>query len=125
MAIVTLLDLKNYLENTPFDITIIYVSYTDVADNVSLRTTANLIYRRLRSNPLYTLTYELLLISTPEIKSFFLKNITTELPYLVSYKKRFKRELWWLPCKEADPNGLIINLRRFIIESLEIPKNLT
>jgi len=120
----TILELRNYLENTPYDVTILYVSYTDVADNVALRTIVRLIYEKLRLNPLYQLTYEILFINSSEIRQLFLKEVTIKYPYLFSYKKiyRYTRDVWWRPCKTANPNGLIKNLKEFIITTLEVPE---
>jgi 8-oxo-dGTP pyrophosphatase MutT (NUDIX family) len=68
--------------------------------NTKLNFVENLInaqHRELTQKPLngvkYTLTYEYLTITSVEILNFYLTNITTMIPYLVTYKKKYITEM--------------------------------
>jgi len=120
----TMEELRNYLSTTTYDITFILLKNTF---NTKLNFVENLIsaqHRDLIQNPLngvkYTLTYEYLTITSVEILNFYLTNITTMIPYLVTYKKKYiTRNPWWFPCKQTDPNGPIDDVKVFILYSLK------
>jgi hypothetical protein len=121
MSIKTVFELEQYLENTTIDNTIIYLSYTNTPDKPFIETLTRNRYATLRlRDKNYSLTYEYLYISSPEINQFFLEKLTNKIPYLISYKKRALGQLdqWWRPCKQVDPNGTFVELRNFITGSL-------
>jgi hypothetical protein len=74
----------------------------------------------LKSNPIYNFTYEYKVITSSQIYNFYLANVTTMIPYVVTYKKEYKlRDPWWFPCKQTDPSGPQNVVNRFILQSLK------
>ena len=121
MSIKTVFELRNYLENTKIDNTIIYLSYINTPDRPFIEVLFRDRHLRLGlANRTYKLTYQYLFISSPEINTFFLEKITNKIPYMLSYKKRAlgKLDEWWRPCNQLDPNGTFDELRIFIGSSL-------
>jgi len=116
----TMDELRNYLLSTPYDVTVILLAYEYTPKN---KTIPNLLAAQsilLKSNPKYNFTYEYKVITASEIHNFYLANVTTFLPYLVTYKKEYKfRVPWWFPCKQTDPSGPTDDVNRFILQSLK------
>lgn len=97
-------ELQTYLNNTTYDITFILIAYPFTSNKKVDYVTKSILqqYTVLKINSTYTLTYEFLTITSDEIIRFYLANVTTEVPYLVTYKKRYMyREPWWFPCKQV------------------------
>jgi hypothetical protein len=132
----TMTDLQNYLSTTTYDMTIILIAYpftpkTRTIENLlaaqyslfkkaSLGFTYDNVTKQLKPNKAYTYTYEYLTITAPEIYNFYLANVTTQVPYLVTYKKEYKtRTPWWYPCKQVDANSSLDDINRFIYQSLK------
>lgn len=112
--------LHTYLLHTTYDITVILLAYSYTPKNVVIPNLLADQHNKLKDNTKYKLTYEYLIITSSEIYSFYLSNVTTHIPYLITYKKAYKyRVPWWYPCKQADPNGPIDDLKRFILQTLK------
>jgi hypothetical protein len=116
MTLVTMTDLQSYLSATTYDITIILL--TDLKQDPYIKRDLCAQYSLLQKDKTYTLTYEYLIITSVEILQFYSINVTSTLPYLVTYKKRYNRDPWWYPCKQAEA-GSTDNLNVFILYSLK------
>ena len=120
----TMTDLYNYLTTTTYDITFVLIAYPfslsankRIIDIVQLNILKE--YSILKINPLYTVTYEFLTITSDEIAQFYLANVTTEIPYLITYKKKYiTREPWWYPCKQVSLSSPIDDINVYIKYSL-------
>ena len=124
-TITTMEGLYSYLLNTSYDISIIMLTYTFTPKINYIQKLIAAYYNELNQNAIkkkltYTLTYEYIMISSPEIINFYLTNITTNIPYLVTYKKSYItiRNPWWYPCKQIDANAPIDDINVFIKYSL-------
>jgi len=135
-AFTTMDDLQNYLSTTTYDMTILLIAYpftpkTITIENLlaaqysifkktSLGFTYDNITKQLKQNAPYTYTYEYIVVTAPQIYNFYLANVTTQVPYLVTYKKAYKtRTPWWYPCKQVDANATLDNIKRFVYQSLK------
>jgi hypothetical protein len=116
----TMDDLHNYLLSTTYDITVILLAYTYTPNNKVIPNLLAAQHKKLKDNETYQLTYEYLVITSSQIYNFYLANVTTMIPYLVTYKKQYKlRDPWWFPCKQTDPAGPTEDVNRFILQSLK------
>lgn len=119
MTITTVYQLKEYLENTTYDNTVIYLSYKATPDKPYLPALFLLEYMKLKAkDPTYNVTYEYLFINSTEINTFYLDRLTNKLPYMMTYKNKFELSEWWIPCNRVDPNGTRTDLNSFIASSL-------
>jgi hypothetical protein len=119
MSITTVVQLKQYLENTTYDNTVIYLSYTATPDKPFIPSLFLFEYMKLKaSDPTYNVTYEYLFINSAEINKFYLDKLTNKIPYMMTYKKKYILNEWWMPCNRVDPNGTRPELRSFIASSL-------
>ena len=111
--------LRTYLNDTAYDITFILIAYPFTPADVLIQSLITLQYTILKINPLYTLTYQFLTLTSEEIRRFYLTNVTTSIPYLVTYKKRYMyREPWWFPCKQVSLSSPIGDINVYIKNSL-------
>ncbi len=112
-------ELQTDLNATTFDITFILIAYPFTPADVLVQSLINLQYTILKINPLYTLTYRFLTLTSEEIRRFYLTNVTTEIPYLVTYKKKYMyRDPWWFPCKQVSLSSPIADINVYIRNSL-------
>jgi hypothetical protein len=119
MSITTVVQLKEYLENTSADNSVIYLSYTATPDKPYIQALFLIEYMKLKaSDPTYNVKYEYLFINSPEINKFYLDRLTNKIPYMMTYKKKYELNEWWIPCNRVDPNGTRTELRSFIAASL-------
>jgi hypothetical protein len=115
----TMAELQTDLNATTFDITFILIAYPFTPADVLVQSLINLQYTILKINPLYTLTYRFLTLTSEEIRRFYLTNVTTEIPYLVTYKKKYMyRDPWWFPCKQVSLSSPIADINVYIRNSL-------
>jgi hypothetical protein len=101
----TMAQIYNHLNSTTADFTIIYLSYTNDTYATALSAIIEKQYLEIKAaNPSYNYTYEYLIIyDKPQINTFFVNNIASTLPYLLSYKKKYvNRTPWWTPCKKLE-----------------------
>ena len=113
-------DLRKYLLTTNYDVTVLLLAYDYSPKNKIIPNLLAAQYSLLKSNPKYKLTYEYLVITSSQIYNFYLANVATMIPYLVTYKKKYKfREPWWYPCKQTNPGGPSDDVNRFILQSLK------
>ena len=121
----TMGQLYNHLNSTTADFTIIYLSYTNDTYATALSAIIEQQYQIIKAaNPSYNYTYEYLIIyDKSEINTFFINNIVSTLPYLLSYKKKYViRDPWWTPCKKIEIDIRVPQnvLYKFISYSLSI-----
>ena len=113
-------DLHTYLLTTIYDITVILLAYPYTPKNTNIPNLLAAQHELLKANPKYKLTYEYKVITSPQIYNYYLGNVTTFIPYLVTYKKAYRlRVPWWYPCKQTDPSGPVDDVNRFILNSLK------
>ena len=113
-------DLRNYLLITTYDVTVILLAYEYTPNNKIIPNLLAAQHSLLQNNPKYNMTYEYIVITSSQIYKFYLANVTTFIPYLVTYKKEYKlRDPWWFPCKQTDPSGPTDDVKRFILQSLK------
>lgn len=112
-------ELQTDLNATTYDITFILIAYPFTPTDVLIQNLIKLQYTILKINPLYTLTYRFLTLTSEEIRQFYLTNVTTEIPYLVTYKKKYMyRDPWWFPCKQVSLSSPIDDINVYIKNSL-------
>ena len=112
-------ELRTHLNTTTYDITFILVAYQFTPADVLVQNLIRLQYTILKINPLYTLTYQFLQLTSEEIRQFYLTNVTTAIPYLVTYKKTYMyRDPWWFPCKQVSLSSPIDDINVYIKNSL-------
>ena len=112
-------ELRTHLNTTTYDITFILVAYPFTPADVLVQNLIRLQYTILKINPLYTLTYQFLQLTSEEIRQFYLTNVTTAIPYLVTYKKTYMyRDPWWFPCKQVSLSSPIADINVYIKYSL-------
>jgi hypothetical protein len=112
-------ELRSYLNTTTYDITFILIAYPFTPADSYVQNLIKIQYSVLKLNPTYTLTYEFLTLTSDEIRQFYLANVTTEIPYLVSYKKRYiTRDPWWYPCKQVSLSSTKDDISVYIKYSL-------
>jgi len=117
----TMAELQSYLNTTTYDITFILIAYPFTSNKKVDYVKKSILIQHtlLKLNPLYTLTYQFLTVTSDEIIKFYLANVTTEVPYLVTYKKRYKyREPWWYPCKQVALSSSVDDIGVYIKYSL-------
>lgn len=112
-------ELRADLNATTYDITFILIAYPFTPADVLIQKLIDIQYTILRIDPLYTLTYRFLTLTSDEIRQFYLTNVTTSLPYLVTYKKKYMyRDPWWFPCKQVSLSSPIDDINVYIKYSL-------
>jgi len=117
----TVSELQTYLSTTKYDITIILLATPTTRQDPYITKQICAKYLSLKQDPphgtIYNLTYEYITVTSTEILQFYSTNVTTTLPYLVTYKKRYiGREPWWYPCKQSETT---VDLDIFILYSLK------
>ena len=119
MSITTMEQLRTFLNATTYDITFILIAYPFTPKDIYVQNLIKMEYGLLKNDPLYKLTYQFLTITSEEIIKFYLANVTTIIPYLVTYKKKYMyREPWWYPCKQVSLSSPTDDIKVYIKYSL-------
>lgn len=115
----TMEDLYTFLSNSTYDVTIILIAYPFTKPLVYIPQLIASQYAILKKNPYYFITYQYLVITAPKITEFYLANVTTSIPYLVTYKNKYLSRIpWWYPCKQVSATSPIDDINVFIKYSI-------
>ena len=120
MAINTMDDLHTFLLNSKYDVTIILLAYPFAKPLAYIPQLIASQYATLKKSPLYFTTYQYLVITAPQITAFYLANVTTAIPYLITYKNKYLTRIpWWYPCKQVSVTSPIDDINLYIKYSLK------
>ena len=121
--ITTVGGLQTYLKNTTYDITVILITPPEKRVNPSIHHSLCAQHLILKQEPhhdmQYNLTYEYLILDSIELIHYYTNHVTSTIPYLVTYKKKYANREPWYPCKKADPNSTRDDLKVFYLYSLK------
>lgn len=139
----TMSDLQIYLSTTQYDITILHltasycyassympalISIIDISSAIIIPTSYTIIHSNTKYNTYipkitttYIPTYQYIQITSPEIIQFYKKNLIKDIPYFLTFKKKYPNLThWWYPCKNISALASMDDITLFVQSSFKL-----